>query len=172
MDFILTNFEEKVVPYENSDQIMFSSNFGDTIILKNRGRSKYLQRTHILEGVSDCSPVGIYDLESDTTTFYSLDSFSFIKKVEIFLGYFVDDSYTNDVDLQLRIKINPFTQTKEILYFDVHDLPEYSELVINGNVYKDVYFTSNEESLEQVYYTKADGIIRFSYLTVIWSLLK
>ncbi|MCH8331539.1 MAG: hypothetical protein IH946_09205 [Bacteroidetes bacterium] len=171
LDFELTDYEKKVIPYEYHDQIMFSTDGGDTVILRNRGRAQYLDRAHISQ-MSECSSVGVYDLEGDTTTFYNLDTSSILKKIELFIGFTVEYMYSNEVNLELRIKINPWTITSSTFRFDIYDQPKYSELEVNGRIYKEVYYTYHVQDLKDLYYTKENGIIRFAWQGETWYLLE
>ena len=164
------------IPYAGEEQITF---YHDTnkLVFSGNGRQSYYENIRYM---SDQSGFFTFqqdyyaDMEREDLLFSSSSS-------DYYLGYYLEkgkgESGEWDI-LRVRIEDGDYYSNaiKIVTYqsdsYDKGEVFSYKESIsLNGNIYKKVYYSTQERRPFELYYTKSQGIVAFKEsATEIWTI--
>ena len=163
---LLSEEEKEFIPYQGFEQLVFTNQYNDTLLMRSKARSSYAEEVRDEnQGGGGCPLWGTYLLETDTINFRTHNAGPW-----------------NTIKLELLMKIDGYINpgTKSKLYIYINDgsrffnstkaNPDFDTININGTLYHDVSYHTDE--IRDLHYSKEIGIIQFTTEdSTVWTIV-
>ncbi|MCH8329800.1 MAG: hypothetical protein IH946_00185 [Bacteroidetes bacterium] len=175
----ITEEEKLHIPYQGYEELMYTNENHDTLVLYGKARSSFVKEV-VIDTWSKCSPAGRYMLEIDTINFRS-DNIAPLTMLNLELRVEENGTYDQpNTNTIIHVHINdwdyPYIEwdyqyhewARSYESITVNSEREWDTVTIDGRFYQNVCYYKVNPNL---YYSKEHGIIRFTTDSIVWTIV-